>query len=270
MTIKLIAADMDGTFLDGHGAYDSARFDLVLTQLEQHNIRFVAASGRQLLALEAMFADFTDRMIFVAENGGIVKQGQTVLFEEQMPFDKVLEIAAFVRQSDYILSDAVLLSGANGSYILETASDYYKTKIARYYENIQIVSDFSEVSDDILKLTVNFSPERVLEGEAWLNAQVTGVRGVTTGFESVDIMPTGITKATGLAHLAEKFDITPSEMLAFGDNLNDFEMLTYAGHAIAPENARVEILRIADDIIASHDTQSVMTYLEDFVASLSS
>lgn len=268
MTIKLIATDMDGTFLDGDGRYNHDRLDAVLTQLAHHNITFVAASGRQLLALEAMFADFTDRMIFVAENGGIVKHGQTILFEEQMAFDKVLEISEFVRQSDYITGDAVLLSGANGSYILDTASAYYQTKVAHYYENVQVVSNFSEVSDDILKLTVNFTPERVLEGEAWLNAHVTGVRGVTTGFESIDIMPAGISKATGLAHLAEKFGIHPSEMMAFGDNLNDFEMMTYAGHAVAPENARVEIKQVADDLIADHATASVMTYLEAFVARL--
>ena len=89
MTIKLIATDMDGTFLDGNGAYDKTRFDALLTKLEQANIHFVAASGRQLLALEAMFADFADRIIFVAENGGIVKYRDDILFEEKMPFNKV-------------------------------------------------------------------------------------------------------------------------------------------------------------------------------------
>ena len=262
MTIKLIATDMDGTFLDGNGAYDRERFDALLTKLEQNNILFVAASGRQLLALEAMFADFSDRMIFVAENGGIVKYRDDILFEEKMPFDKVLEIADIVRKSDYIQDDSVLLSGANGSYILETTSDYYKKKANFYYEKVQAVSDFSEVVDDILKLTVSFTSERVLEGEAWVNQQAAGVRAVTTGFESIDIMPEGISKATGLSHLAEKFDISPSEIVAFGDNLNDLEMLNYAGKAVAMSNAREPIKEIADEIIGHHKDQSVMNYLE--------
>ena len=263
MTIKLIATDMDGTFLDGNGAYDRERFDALLTKLEQNNILFVAASGRQLLALEAMFADFSDRMIFVAENGGIVKYRDDILFEEKMPFDKVLEIADIVRKSDYIQDDSVLLSGANGSYILETTSDYYKKKANFYYEKVQAVSDFSEVVDDILKLTVSFTAERVLEGAAWVNQQGAGVRAVTTGFESIDIMPEGISKATGLSHLAEKFDITPSEIVAFGDNLNDLEMLRYAGKAVAMSNAREPIKEVADEIIGHHKDQAVMTYLEN-------
>lgn len=265
MTIKLIATDMDGTFLNSNGAYDKKRFDTILTKLEQKNMFFAAASGRQLLALEAMFADFADRIVFVAENGGIVKYQNDILFEEKMPFDKVLEIAEVVRNSDYIKDDSVLLSGANGSYILESSSDYYKKKANFYYENVQALSDFSNVTDDILKLTVNFTAKSVLEGEAWVNSQVTGARAVTTGFESIDIIPEGISKETGLAHIAEKFAIAPTEMLAFGDNLNDLEMLTYAGTAIATGNARAEIKAVADEVIGHHNNQAVLTYLEEML-----
>ena len=265
MTIKLIATDMDGTFLDGKGAYDKQRFDRVLSQLSEQDIHFVAASGRQLLALEAMFSAFTDRIIFVAENGGIVKYQDQILFEEKMPFDQVLAIAEFVRLSDFIEGDSVLLSGAKGSYILETADVHARKKAAMYYENIQIVSDFSTVVDDILKLTVSFKPETVLEGEAWLNAQLMGARAVTTGLASIDIIPSGISKETGLSHLAEKFKIQPSEILAFGDNLNDLEMLTYAGTSFAMLNARDEVKAVADEVIGHHDDAAVMTYLENLV-----
>ena len=223
----------------------------------------MAASGCQLFALEVMFSDFAYRIIFVAESGGIVKYRDDILFEEKMPFNKVLEISDIVRKSDYIQDDSVLLSGANGSYILETTSDYYKKKANFYYEKVQAVSDFSEVVDDILKLTVSFTAERVLEGAAWVNQQGAGVRAVTTGFESIDIMPEGISKATGLSHLAEKFDITPSEIVAFGDNLNDLEMLRYAGKAVAMSNAREPIKEVADEIIGHHKDQAVMTYLEN-------
>jgi Cof subfamily protein (haloacid dehalogenase superfamily) len=263
MTLKLIATDMDGTFLDGNGAYDSGRFKALLSKLAAKNILFAVASGRQLLALEAMFADFTDRILFVAENGGIDKYQDTILFEEKMPFDKVLEIAEIVRNSDYIRDDGVLLSGAKGSYILESSSEYYQKKANFYYENVQVLPDFSGVTDDILKLTVNFTAKKVREGEAWVNSQVTGVRAVTTGFESIDIIPEGISKATGLAHIAEKFEILPAEMLAFGDNLNDLEMMNYAGTAIATSNARAEIRAVADEVIGNHKQGAVLTYLEE-------
>lgn len=265
MTIKLIATDMDGTFLDANGAYDKVRFAELLKKLAKRGILFAAASGRQLLALEKLFSEFSDSVIFIAENGGIVKYKNQLLFEEKMPFEQVLEIAQMIRQSDYIAKDAILLSGEKGSYILDTASDYYKQKARKYYANVQSVSDFATVSDDILKLTVNFTSETVLEGEAWFNSQIDSVRAVTTGFESVDIIPAGISKETGLVQLADKFNINPSQVLAFGDNLNDLEMLTYAGRAIAMSNARDEVKQVADQVIGHHEDQAVLAYLEKLV-----
>ena len=88
---------------------------------------------------------------------------------------------------------------------------------------------------------------------------------MTTGLASIDIIPSGISKETGLSHLAEKFKIQPSEILAFGDNLNDLEMLTYAGTSFAMLNARDEVKAVADDVIGHHADAAVMTYLENLV-----
>ncbi|WP_192872385.1 HAD hydrolase family protein, partial [Streptococcus suis] len=43
--IKLIATDMDGTFLDGEGSFDRQRFAAILAQLAERKIPFVIASG---------------------------------------------------------------------------------------------------------------------------------------------------------------------------------------------------------------------------------
>lgn len=56
-----------------------------------------------------------------------------------------------------------------------------------------------------------------------------------------------------------------SEIVAFGDNLNDFEMLEFAGTAVATQNARKEIKEISSEIIGHCDEESVMTYMEGLV-----
>ena len=56
--IKLVATDMDGTFLNRQGSFDKARLRAVLDDFAQKGILFAAASGRPLLALEKMFADY--------------------------------------------------------------------------------------------------------------------------------------------------------------------------------------------------------------------
>lgn len=65
--IKLVATDMDGTFLNRQGSFDKARLRAVLDDFAQKGILFAAASGRPLLALEKMFADYHHQMAFIAE-----------------------------------------------------------------------------------------------------------------------------------------------------------------------------------------------------------
>lgn len=48
MPIKLIASDMDGTFLTANDMYNQARFERVLSEMTKRDMKFVAASGRQV------------------------------------------------------------------------------------------------------------------------------------------------------------------------------------------------------------------------------
>lgn len=80
MTVRLIATDMDGTFLDGQGNFDRERFSRVLDQLDQKKIPFVIASGNGIGRLLQLCQGFEDRLIFVADNGAHVYQnGKTVI-----------------------------------------------------------------------------------------------------------------------------------------------------------------------------------------------
>ncbi len=80
MTVRLIATDMDGTFLDGQGSFDRERFSKVLEKLEEKHIPFVIASGNGIGRLLQLCQEFEDRLIFVADNGAHVYQnGKTVI-----------------------------------------------------------------------------------------------------------------------------------------------------------------------------------------------
>ncbi len=109
------------------------------------------------------------------------------------------------------------------------ASDDYLNFISNYYENVQRVADLAQVEDNILKVTANFSEDTVRQGEAWFNERISYAQAVTTGFKSVDIVIRDVNKRTGLEALCQTFNMDKSEIVAFGDNLNDFEMLDFAG-----------------------------------------
>ncbi len=260
--IKLIASDMDGTFLDGQGSYDQGRLGQVLKGLAERDIIFTVASGRALLAVDKLFEPFRHQIAVIAENGCVATYRDQLLYEQAMTPDLYLRLVDLLQDNPYSTGKEVLLSGRNGSYLLESSPQSYRDFMQLYYENIQVVPDFSQIDDAILKLTTNFAPDEVAQGEAWLNAQCPEITAVTTGFESLDIIPRGVDKGFGLRHLCQELGISTNQVMAFGDNLNDLQMLEEAGVAVAPANAREEIKAVSHHIIGHHKDGSVLDFIE--------
>ena len=69
-------------------------------------------------------------------------------------------------------------------------------------------------------------------------------------------------KGVALARCSELLDIPLSEMIVFGDSLNDLSMLEPAGRSVAVSNARPEVLSSCGDICASNEEDGVAHYLE--------
>ncbi|WP_033436170.1 HAD family hydrolase [Saccharothrix sp. NRRL B-16314] len=72
----------------------------------------------------------------------------------------------------------------------------------------------------------------------------------------------GVTKATGLAAVAERFGVPASGVLAFGDMPNDVPMLRWAGHGVAMGNAHADALEAADEVTAANSEDGVALVLE--------
>ena len=79
--IKMIAVDMDGTFLDENGQYDIERFEKILEELEKREILFVVATGNQISRMRHIFGEQSDRLAYVVGNGShvIVKNETKIL-----------------------------------------------------------------------------------------------------------------------------------------------------------------------------------------------
>src|SRR5690606_7020318 len=71
----------------------------------------------------------------------------------------------------------------------------------------------------------------------------------------LELAPKSISKATGLELVLKRYyDISMAEVLAFGDNYNDIELLAKAGWGVAVSNARVEVKAVANEI--THDSKA--------------
>ena len=68
-----------------------------------------------------------------------------------------------------------------------------------------------------------------------------------------EISPIGITKWSGIQHVAREWDIPAEEICAVGDDVNDLPMIEAAGLGIAMGNALPEVKAAADRVAPSHD-----------------
>lgn len=74
-------------------------------------------------------------------------------------------------------------------------------------------------------------------------------------------MAAGVNKGVALHTMAELLSVPISRTAAFGDFLNDYELLREAGTAIAMENAHPKLKEIADHIAPPNTEYGVMTVL---------
>ena len=123
--IKLVATDMDGTFLDGAGQFDMERLKKLLHSYQEKGIYFAVASGRGLLSLEKHFADVKDEIIFIAENGSLVRFHGEDLYEATMPRDFYLSTFEKLKTSPYFDEKKMLLTGKEACYVLDTVDETY-------------------------------------------------------------------------------------------------------------------------------------------------
>lgn len=260
---KLIASDMDGTFLRPDGTYDKERFERLLKPLTKADYLFVAASGRSLLTLKELFQDTQDQMAFIAENGCIVEDQGTILFEaEMLPEDYQLIVSELEHHPD---CHGYLLSGEKGAYAPLGSTPEYLKNARRFYANVQTV-DTNTVTDKILKVTTQFQYDKAHAFTEMLNAKHDKFQAVVTGFDGIDIIPKAYDKSTGLAVLCDKLGLGKEDVYAFGDNYNDLEMLAFAGTAIVTENGVAKAKALATEVIGANSTDAVLDYLEGLVA----
>ncbi|MCG3749296.1 MULTISPECIES: HAD family hydrolase [Amycolatopsis] len=78
----------------------------------------------------------------------------------------------------------------------------------------------------------------------------------------IELSAHGVTKATGLADIAERFDVPQSSVIAFGDMPNDVEMLQWAGHGVAMANGHPTVLAVADEVTGPAAEDGVAEVLE--------
>jgi Cof subfamily protein (haloacid dehalogenase superfamily) len=78
----------------------------------------------------------------------------------------------------------------------------------------------------------------------------------------LEMLPPETSKGSATRALCEVLGISTSEVLAFGDNLNDLELVQVAGCGVAMGNAHEQLKEAADVVIGGNDSDAIAEYLE--------
>lgn len=260
MAIKMIAVDMDGTFLDDEKQYNRTRFTKLYQQLKEKDIKFVVASGNQYYQLVTFFPEIADEISFVGDNGAFVVSEGKKLFAGELAHDqiaKVLDIMNEYPEADYAVC------GEKNAYLPMDATDEFYEYTNMYYYRLKRVPDMYDIDDRLYKVAATFPVEIVFDALTELQGRVSHIMTpVSSGHGDIDMIIPGLHKASGLERLQAKWGIKASEIMTFGDSGNDVEMLRHAGFGVSMANAADSARAAANLTTDSNNEEGVLNMIE--------
>ena len=148
--MKLLATDMDGTFLRDDKSY-SEEFNDLYKQMLKQGIQFVIASGNQYEALVCKFDDdIKDDLYYLCENGTKIVYRGNVIYKHCLETDDYQHALNILKEDEECM---LVVSGVKHAYILKKFEDR-KEFITLFIKNIVFVDSFDEIDDEILKFSV--------------------------------------------------------------------------------------------------------------------
>ena len=264
--IKLVVSDMDGTLLNSKHEV-SPLFLKIFKELQERDIKFAVASGRQYYSLRERMEAIKDELIYIAENGAIVMHKQEQLHIEPMDQEVVHEIIKEVRQLD---NKYLILCGREQAYI-ESTNPEFMEPFLNHYEKYKVVEDLLEVKDDLfLKFTICDLDGAEKNSLPHLKHFEDRLQVKLSGKIWIDFNDKKAQKGNALKAVQNQMKIKEEETVAFGDYLNDIELFQHSGYSYAMENAHQEVKAVATHHAGSNDELGVEKVLEELLNSIKS
>jgi Cof subfamily protein (haloacid dehalogenase superfamily) len=266
-TPRLVALDIDGTLLkwvEGAGTtyeqisppvYDAVR------RAQDAGAHVVLASGRsphgmtRIADLLDLHTEDTEPLWVVASNGAVVFRYPPFEVVHEETFDAAPAVAAVLehhpsalvaveeRGVGYRVNGAFPDGELSGEMTVAEVEELVSGPVSRV-----IIRDPDATADDFVALAEKLGlhgTDYVVGWTAWL-----------------DLAPVGVSKAFGLAMVADELDVDASDVLALGDGRNDIEMLRWAGRGVAMGQSVEVVQQAADDVTGTVHDEGVATELD--------
>lgn len=280
--IRMVVSDMDGTLLDRKKCI-SPRNQAAIHRLKEEGIFFAVATGRSRSEIRRSWGKAALPVASVTLNGAkVLLAGEEVLYEETLSQEMLMVI------HERLLSRNVYYEAVCEDCVYTFSREGRRRVVGRILQRTRPnLLTPEEIEADIRFRHTEFIPEREM-GRLWQKekvhklrvyeseeAGVTAIQQLLAGVPQIHISASNnwslevnserATKGRGLSLLAEHYGIPLEEVLAIGDHLNDVPMMQVAGISVAVANARPEVKRECDAVVACHDEDGFYEAVERFV-----
>ena len=263
---RAIALDLDGT-LTNHDKVVTPRTRQALLLAASKGAIIILASGRPTYGIvpvaECLELEKRGGYILSYNGGNIVnaKTGEK-LFSQFLPDAVIPILYKYAKEKNH-----ALLGYAGNEIITEVPDDQFVKEESRINKmNIRKVDNLLDALEPHpTKLLMTGDPTDMIKAEEEL-VEILGEK--MDIFRSapffLELVPKGIDKAQSLLRLLSKINLTPADLMAFGDGYNDLSMLKLAGVGVAMANAAPEVRADADYVTLSNEEDGVAEALLHF------
>jgi Cof subfamily protein (haloacid dehalogenase superfamily) len=262
--IRLLAVDIDGTLLDSRGRLPDAHRD-ALVAASASGVEIALATGRSFHFTKPIADLLPIPLTLIVNNGAVVKDqtGATAL-RHLLSREAARRVLAETRAYEDCV--ALVFDRPRERQIVFERMDWLHPHRRGYYEkNKAFIAEASAplaemLTDDPIQVMFNggVAAMRALAGALRALPIADQFAVAVTEYEPrdfslVDVNAAGCSKGTTLARWTTSRDLSPDEVMAVGDNLNDVEMLDFAGTAIVMGNATETLKSRGYRVTATND-----------------
>ncbi|MFD5029749.1 HAD family hydrolase [Streptomyces sp. NPDC058405] len=257
---KLVATDLDGTLL-GEDHTVSARTREALAAATAAGAAHIIVTGRAVPWTRHILGDLGYDGLAVCGQGAQVYHAGEHKLLTSVTLDRQLAALAISKIEAEIgpLALAVSRDGLDGDVLVGPGYRVQEGPLPAL-----VVDDPAELWSAPLNKVYIQHPE--LDDDALaLAARATAgslVAVVMAGAGVVEILPLGLSKATGLSLAARRLGVKAADTIAFGDMPNDIPMFGWARHGVAMANAHEDLKAVADEVTASNEDDGIAMVLE--------
>lgn len=278
---RLIALDVDGTLLDSQGGV-TAGTKAVLQKLAARGVHVALATGRRYIIANFLPPLLEIPLYMILSNGAVIRDHTgAITYESYLPSEWAWRAVAEARRLN--LRSTVYENAAAGDRMLfdgdwrvhrgPQAALKRRPELESLYVDLNTVTDLPDPIEIVLWGSDD-EMQSLAEALAATGLDYTLVfwRGresssfVRDGQSALEILGPETSKATALTWLCAHLGIAPAEVVAFGDDVNDIEMLRFAGLGVAVGNATQAARDAADEYTHNDDNEGVARTLRRLFA----